>query len=52
MQFGGWTRVHPQLSKGDDKHLTDLSVGEVLTFEQLNPTQHFTEPPARFVKHH
>ena len=48
MQFDGWTRVHPQLSKGDDKHLPDLSVGETLTLEQLNPTQHFTKPPARF----
>ena len=48
MQFDGWTRVHPQLSKGDDKHLPDLSVGEVLTLEQLNPAQHFTKPPARF----
>ena len=48
MQFDGWTRVHPQLSKGDDKHLPDLSVGEVLTLKELNPTQHFTKPPARF----
>jgi len=48
MQFDGWTRVHPQLSKGDDTHLPDLSVGEVLTLEQLNPAQHFTKPPARF----
>lgn len=48
MQFDGWTRVHPQLSKGDDKHLPDLAVGEVLKLEQLDPTQHFTKPPARF----
>ncbi len=48
MQFDGWTRVHPQLSKGDDKHLPDLAVGEVLTLQQLNPAQHFTKPPARF----
>ena len=48
MQFDGWTRVHPQLSKGDDKHLPDLAVGEVLTLEKLNPAQHFTKPPARF----
>lgn len=48
MQFDGWTRVHPQLSKGDDKHLPDLSVGEVLTLEKLNPSQHFTKPPARY----
>ena len=49
MQFDGWTKVHPQLSKGDkDTHLPDLSVGEKLTLEQLNPSQHFTKPPARF----
>ena len=35
MQFDGWTRVHPQLSKGDDKHLPDLAVGEVLTLQQV-----------------
>ena len=48
MQFDGWTRVHPQLSKGDDKHLPDLAVGEVLTLDKLDPSQHFTKPPARF----
>ncbi|WP_159821057.1 type I DNA topoisomerase [Colwellia sp. 20A7] len=48
MQFDGWTRVHPQLAKGDDKHLPDLAVGEVLTLDHLEPTQHFTKPPARF----
>lgn len=48
MQFDGWTKVHPQLSKGDDKHLPDLKVGEVLTLDVLEPTQHFTKPVARF----
>ncbi len=48
MQFDGWTRVHPQLSKGDDTHLPDLSVGEALTLDKLEPTQHFTKPTARF----
>jgi len=48
MQFDGWTRVHPQLSKGEDTHLPDLAVGEVLTLNELEPTQHFTKPPARF----
>jgi len=49
MQFDGWTRVHPQLSKGDnDKHLPDLAVGEQLTLAKLTPSQHFTKPPARF----
>ncbi|WP_448566180.1 type I DNA topoisomerase [Thalassotalea ganghwensis] len=49
MQFDGWTKVHPQLSKNEnDKHLPDLALGEVLTLEKLNPSQHFTKPPARF----
>ena len=49
MQFDGWTKVHPQLSKGDkDTHLPDLAVGEVLTLDKLEPTQHFTKPVARF----
>jgi DNA topoisomerase-1 len=48
MQFDGWTAVHPQLSKGDDKHLPDLSVGEQLTLDAIEPSQHFTKPPARF----
>ncbi len=48
MQFDDRMRIHPKLSKGDDKHLSDLSVDEVLTLEQLNPAQHFTKPPARF----
>jgi len=48
MQFDGWTRVHPQLSKGDDRHLPDLAVGEVLTLDNLDASQHFTKPPARF----
>ena len=48
MKFDGWTRVHPQLSKGDDKHLPDLAIGEVLNLNKLEPAQHFTKPPARF----
>ncbi len=48
MQFDGWTKVHPQLAKGDDKHLPDLTVGEKLTLDDVQATQHFTKPPARF----
>jgi len=48
MQFDGWTKVHPQLAKGDDKHLPDLAVGDTLTLQVLTPVQHFTKPPARF----
>ncbi|WP_286235242.1 type I DNA topoisomerase [Thalassotalea sediminis] len=49
MQFDGWTKVHPQLSKGDkDKHLPDLAVGDNLTLVHVDPSQHFTKPPARY----
>ncbi|WDE03512.1 type I DNA topoisomerase [Thalassomonas viridans] len=48
MKFDGWTRVHPQLSKGDDTHLPDIAVGEVLTLDKLTPSQHFTKPVARY----
>jgi len=48
MQFDGWTKVHPQLAKGDDKHLPDLAVGDTLALQVLTPVQHFTKPPARF----
>ncbi len=48
MQFDGWTKVHPQLAKGDDKHLPDLAVGDKLSLDLLSPVQHFTKPPARF----
>ncbi|SET31365.1 type I DNA topoisomerase [Thalassotalea agarivorans] len=49
MQFDGWTKVHPQLSRGDkDKQLPDLAVGSVLNLQSVTPSQHFTKPPARF----
>lgn len=48
MKFDGWTRVHPQLSKGDDTHLPDIAIGEVLNLDKLSPSQHFTKPVARF----
>ena len=48
MKFDGWTRVHPQLSKGDDKHLPDVAVGAVLSLDKLTPSQHFTKPVARY----
>jgi len=48
MQFDGWTKVHPQLAKGDDRHLPDLAVGEKLSLDNIEATQHFTKPPARF----
>lgn len=49
LKFDGYTRVLPQLSKpGDDDVLPDMSQGEVLKLIKLDPSQHFTKPPARY----
>ena len=49
LKFDGYTRVQPQQGKGaDDAILPDLKQGDVLSLVQLDPTQHFTKPPARY----
>ncbi|AOV97131.1 DNA topoisomerase I [Edwardsiella hoshinae] len=49
LRFDGWTRVLPQLRKGDeDRTLPAVASGRVLDLLQLQPSQHFTKPPARF----
>ena len=49
LKFDGYTRALPQLSKpGDDDVLPEMSQGEVLKLVKLDPSQHFTKPPARY----
>ncbi|UCQ42583.1 type I DNA topoisomerase [Edwardsiella piscicida] len=49
LRFDGWTRVLPQLRKGDeDRALPAVESGRALDLLQLQPSQHFTKPPARF----
>jgi len=49
MRFDGWTRVLTQArKKDDDVDLPDLKTGELLDLLNLDPSQHFTKPPARF----
>jgi len=49
LKFDGYTRAQPQQSKpGDDDVLPDMQQGEALKLIKLDPTQHFTKPPARF----
>ncbi|PCJ50548.1 MAG: DNA topoisomerase I subunit omega [Gammaproteobacteria bacterium] len=49
LRFDGWTRVQTQVRKKDDDIvIPDLTVGEVLVLEKLDPKQHFTKPPARY----
>ncbi|WP_406663191.1 type I DNA topoisomerase [Gallaecimonas sp. GXIMD1310] len=50
-RFDGWTRVQtPMKRKDDDQSLPNVTVGEALRLETLDPKQHFTKPPARFTE--
>lgn len=51
--FDGYTRVLPQLAKKDadeDTVLPDIKVGDALSLLKLDPSQHFTSPPARYTE--
>ena len=49
LKFDGYTRVLPQMTKpGDDGVLPDMAQGEKLSLVKLDPSQHFTKPPARY----
>jgi DNA topoisomerase-1 len=49
IRFDGFTRVMPQIAKKDeDVVLPEVKVGEQLPLKKLDPSQHFTKPPARF----
>ena len=49
LKFDGYTRVQPQQGKGaEDAVLPDLHKGDELKLVKLDPSQHFTKPPARY----
>ncbi len=48
LKFDGYRKVFPPAGKQEDALLPSLTVGEVLTLNSLNPTQHFTQPPPRY----
>ncbi len=50
--FDGYTRVQQAMSKkgSEDTELPDVQEGEVLNLIQLNPSQHFTKPAARYTE--
>ncbi|ECC3298756.1 DNA topoisomerase I subunit omega, partial [Salmonella enterica subsp. enterica] len=48
--FDGFTRVRGANKADDDILLPAVKVGEVLKLEKLDPSQHFTKPPARFTE--
>ncbi|SEK77214.1 DNA topoisomerase-1 [Atopomonas hussainii] len=49
LKFDGFTRVQPPVGKSsEDQVLPDMQKGEALDLQKLDPSQHFTKPPARF----
>lgn len=51
--FDGFTRVTPPPSRKDAEDealLPDMKTGDVLALQSLDPTQHFTSPPARYTE--
>nr|WP_298893566.1 type I DNA topoisomerase [uncultured Acinetobacter sp.] len=48
--FDGFTKVRGQNKSDDDVLLPAVKVGEVLDLQKLDPSQHFTKPPARFTE--
>ncbi len=48
MRFDGWMRVMPPAKKEDETEMPELRVGDLLKLIRLDPTQHFTKPPARY----
>lgn len=49
MRFDGFLKVQPQISKKDeDVILPDVKVNQQLVLKQLDPSQHFTKPTARY----
>lgn len=47
LRFDGWQRVLPP-AKSDAAVLPTVTVGQALSLVKLDPSQHFTKPPARF----
>ncbi len=54
MKFAGYTKVYVEGSDEEtteeDRQLPALQVEQTLSCEQLEPKQHFTQPPARFTE--
>ena len=49
LKFDGYTRVAPQQAKaGEDDVLPEMNEKDLLKLLKLDPSQHFTKPPARF----
>ena len=52
LKFAGFLKVTGESEEEDDgrKKLPELTAGEALSLEAIDPEQHFTQPPARFTE--
>lgn len=49
LRFDGWTKVLAIQGKtAEDQELPPLTLNEALALQAVNPSQHFTKPPARY----
>jgi DNA topoisomerase-1 len=48
MKFDGYRRALPPAGKQEDQLLPHLAVAQPLDLHNLEPTQHFTQPPPRY----
>lgn len=49
LRFAGWTKVLPPAKRDDQgEELPPLVDGEALALKEIQPSQHFTKPPARY----
>lgn len=46
--FAGYQKVYKETTKEKDNILPDMTEGEMIDLEKLDPKQHFTQPPARY----
>ena len=47
--FDGYTKVY-NFSDREDRILPDIKVGDKLDIDEMDPVQHFTQPPARYTE--
>jgi DNA topoisomerase I len=51
MQFDGWLRVLPPVKKDEsDVELPEVQAGQILPLIDVEASQHFTKPPARYTE--
>ena len=50
MRFDGWMKILPPAKKDQETEMPDLHIGDILQLQKLDPSQHFTKPPARYTE--